>query len=93
MKSKAMRQRGLRVPKINLKDWLNSLILLSSSIFHRLNERDPKEWQMNRAKKYLIDGDVSSWLMYEEEKVKSRLIDKGALKNRVEGVKSETSLH
>ena len=47
---------------------------------------------MNRAKKYLIDGDVSSWLMYEEEKVKSRLIDKGALKNRVEGVKSETNL-
>ena len=48
---------------------------------------------MNRAKKYLIDGDVSSWLMYEEEKVKSRLIDKGALKTKVEGVKSETNQH
>ena len=48
---------------------------------------------MNRAKKDLIDGDVSSCLMYEEEKVKSRLIDKGALKNKVEGVKSETNLH
>jgi hypothetical protein len=30
--------------------------------------------------------------MYEEEKVKSRLIDKGALKNKVEGIKSEASL-
>ena len=77
--------------KIDLKDWLNSLIPLSSSIFHRLNERDPKEWQMNRAKKYLIDGDASSCLMYEEEKVKSRLIDKGALQSKVEGVKSETN--
>ena len=48
------------MPKMNLNGWLNSLIPLSSSIFHRLNERDPKEWQMNRAKKYLIDGDVSS---------------------------------
>ena len=86
-----MRQRGLRVLKINLKGWLNSLIPLSSSIFHRLNERDPKEGQMNRAKKDLIDGDVSSCLMYEEEKVKSRLIDKGALQSKVEGVKSETN--
>ena len=48
---------------------------------------------MNRAKKYLIDGYVSSCLMYEEEKVKSRLIDKGTLKSKVEGVKSETNLH
>ena len=47
---------------------------------------------MNRAKKHLIDGDVSSCLMYEEEKVKSRMIDKGALKNKVEEVKSETNL-
>ena len=46
---------------------------------------------MNRAKRNLIDGDVSSCLMYKEEKVKSRLIDKGALKNKVEGVKSETN--
>ena len=45
---------------------------------------------MNRAKKHLIDRDVSSCLMYEEDKVKSRLIDKGALKNKVKGVKSET---
>ena len=44
---------------------------------------------MNRAKKHLIDGDVSSCLMYEEEKVKSRLIDKGVLKDKVEGLKSE----
>ena len=48
---------------------------------------------MNRAKKHLIDGDVSSCLMYKEEKVKSRLIDKGALPSKVQGVKSETSLH
>ena len=48
---------------------------------------------MNRAKKYLLDGDVSSCLMNEEEKVKSKLIDKGALKTKVEGVKSETNLH
>ena len=48
---------------------------------------------MNRAKKHLIDGYVSSCLMYEEEKVKSRLIDKGALKTKVEGVKSETNQH
>ena len=46
---------------------------------------------MNRAKKHLIDGDVSSCLMYEEEKVKSRLIDKGALQSKVEGLKSETN--
>ena len=46
---------------------------------------------MNRAKKDLIDGDVSSCLMYEEEKVKSRLIDKGALQSEVEGLKSETN--
>ena len=55
--------------------------------------RDPREGQMNRAKKYLIDGDVSSCLMYEEEKVKSGLIGKGTLKNKLGGVKSETSLH
>ena len=61
-------------------------------MFHRLNERDPKEGQINRAKKHLINGDASSCLMYEEEEVKSGLIDKGALKNKVEGVKSETSL-
>ena len=48
---------------------------------------------MNRAKKHLIGWGVSSCLMNEDEKVKSRLIDKGALKNRVEGVKSETNLH
>ena len=48
---------------------------------------------MNRAKKYLLDGDVSSCLMNEEEKVKSKLIDKRALQNKVEGVKSETNLH
>ena len=48
---------------------------------------------MNRTKKHLIDWDVSSCLMNEEEKVKSKLIDKGALKNRVEGVESETNLH
>ena len=48
---------------------------------------------MNRAKKYLIDGYVSSCLMSEEEKVKSRLIDKGTLKSKVEGIKSETNLH
>ena len=47
---------------------------------------------MNRAKKHLIDGDVSSCLMYEEEKVKSGLIDKAALKNKVEGVKIEARL-
>lgn len=57
-----------------------------------MNERDPKEWQMNRAKKYLIDGYVSSCLMYEEEKVKSRLIGKETLKNKSEGVKSEANL-
>ena len=71
------------MPKINLKDWLNSLILLSSSIFHRLNERDPREGQMNRVKKHLINGDVSSCLMNEEEKVKSKLIEKRALQNKV----------
>ena len=48
---------------------------------------------MNRAKKYLIDGYVSSCLMNEEEKVKSRLIGKGTLKNKSEGVKSEANLH
>ena len=48
---------------------------------------------MNRAKKHLLDGDVSSCLMNEEEKVKSKFIDKGALKNKVEGVKSEANLH
>ena len=48
--------------------------------------------QVNRAKKYLIDGYISSCLMYEEEKVKSGLIDKGARKNKLEGVKSETNL-
>ena len=46
---------------------------------------------MNRAKKDLTDGDVSSCLMYEEEKVKSRLIDKGAIQSKVEGLKSETN--
>ena len=46
---------------------------------------------MNRAKKDLIDGDVSSCLMHEEEKVKSRLIDKGALQSKVEGLKIETN--
>ena len=30
--------------------------------------------------------------MHEEEKVKSGLIDKGTLKNKLEGVKSETNL-
>ena len=48
--------------------------------------------QVNRAKKYLIDGYISSCLMYEEEKVKSVLIDEGTLKNKLEGVKSETNL-
>lgn len=48
--------------------------------------------QVNRAKKYLIDGYISSCLMYEEEKVKSGLIDKGTLKDRLEGAKSETNL-
>ena len=46
---------------------------------------------MNRAKNHLIDWDVSSCLMNEEGKVKSRLIGKGVLKNKVEGVKSETN--
>ena len=80
------------MPKMNLKGWLNSLMPLSSSIFHLLNERDPKEGQMNRAKKHLLDGDVSFCLMNEEEKVKSKLIDKRALQNKVEGVKSEARL-
>ena len=48
--------------------------------------------QVNRAKKYLIDGYISSCLMYEEEKVKSGLIDEGTRKNKLEGVKSETIL-
>ena len=48
--------------------------------------------QFNRAKKYLIDGYVSSCLMYEEEQVKSGLIDEGTRKNKLEGVKSETIL-
>ena len=48
--------------------------------------------QVNRAKKYLIDGYVSSCLMHEEDKVKSGLIDKGTRKNKLEGVKSETNL-
>ena len=47
---------------------------------------------MNRAKKYLLDGDVSSCLMNEEEKVKSKLIDKGTPKNKKEGMKSEANL-
>ena len=33
------------------------------------------------------DGYVSSWLMDGEEKVKSGLTEKGALKNKVEGIK------
>jgi hypothetical protein len=76
---------------MNLKGWLNSLMPLSSSIFHLLNQRDPKEGQVNRAKEYLIDGDVSSCLMCEEEEGKIGLIDKGTPKNKVEGMKSETS--
>ena len=48
--------------------------------------------QVNRAKKYLIDVYISSCLMYEEEKVKSGLIDEGTRKNKLEGVKSETIL-
>jgi hypothetical protein len=47
---------------------------------------------VNRAKKHLIDGDVSSCLMCEEEEGKIGLIDKGTPKNKVEGMKSETSL-
>ena len=46
---------------------------------------------MNSAKKHLLDGDVSSCLMNEEEKVKSELIDKRALQNKVEGAKSKTN--
>ena len=33
------------------------------------------------------DGYVSSWLMDGGENVKSGLIEKGALKNKVEGIK------
>ncbi len=35
----------------------------------------------------MSDGYVSSCLMDGEEKVKSGLIDKGTLKNKVEGIK------
>jgi len=51
-------------------------------------KRGPKEGQIKRAKKHAIEGYVSSFLVREEEKVKSGLIDKGTLKNKVAGMKN-----